>query len=528
MMVSIRREPLRKQQVASGSNRQTSMGALALALLLALPGLADSATLTVLQTTDIHGYVEHGDEGPGNGGWLRVATALRREREHVGADNCLLIDCGDTVAGSWTAAHSRGAIAVDMLVALDYDAWIPGNHELDYGVERLRDFYRRAERRVLCGNLVLSPGGAEELRAPAWRLFERAGCRVAVIGANSAFLGNWLWGDDRGDFAVTPALDMVARCLPEVHEHEPDVILLALHQGWVPPGSDSRSVNEVAEIADRFPEIDCILGGHTHREIPGIRIGWSTWYVQGGAHGNGYVRLRFDVDTERHRVRDVESEFVVVGEAAPDPECREAVAPRLQASRKAAAEVVGHAGKTLSAWGRPGIHSDTSELLCRAIAESANADVVLQGKHSQHDVEAGPITAADLFELVPYENGIGVAELTLDELRVVLAEQRSLRSSYVYCGVWGARVEWPETGGIGDVSIEAEGRLAPDGKRRYRVAFNSYTLAGGGGRFPELRRITRRPHANLAELPLDTRDALRRYLRSHAPVTLESIPWIDR
>ena len=145
-MVAIRREPLRKHPAASGCNRQRAIVALALALLLALPTIADPATLTVLQTTDIHGYVEEGDEPPGAGGWLRVAAALRAERAAAGAQNTLLIDCGDTVAGAFVAAQSRGRIAVELLRAAEYDVWIPGNHELDYGVRRLRGALCRAFR----------------------------------------------------------------------------------------------------------------------------------------------------------------------------------------------------------------------------------------------------------------------------------------------------------------------------------------------------------------------------------------------
>ncbi len=489
---------------------------------------APSAELTVLQTTDVHGYVEHGDEGPGNGGWLRVAAALRAERKTAGSENTLLIDCGDTVTGSLSAALSGGRIGIEMLRELDYDAWVPGNHELDYGARRLREFCKILSDQTLCGNLVLHPDSDAAYSAPAWRLFKRAGCRVAVIGANSAFLDNWLWGKDRRDFKVEPAIDMLRRILPAIHAQQPDVIILAAHQGWYPTGKDSRSVNEIEAIATYFPEIDLILGGHTHRERAGLPLNPGTWYVQAGAHANGYARIRMSVDTENQRVLDVESAFIPVGNSRSDEQCGEAVAPFLAKTRAAREEPLGIAESAVPAHGRAGFGSATAELLCRAIAESANADVVIHGKLSQYSLPAGPITERDLFGLVPYENGIGTALLTRAELRTILAEQRRLRDSYVYCGVWGAHLRWHKDDKVSKVRIDAEGVIGSDGQRRYRTAFNSYTLASGGGRFKKLRRITRNPDAQLAECEQDSREALRHYIRKHSPITITPKQWIQR
>lgn len=489
---------------------------------------ASSAELTVLQTTDVHGFVEHGDAGPKSGGWLRVAAALRSERKAAGAENTLLIDCGDTVTGSLSAALSGGEIGVAMLRELDYDVWVPGNHELDYGARKLRQFCATLSDQTLCGNLVLHPETKDAYSAPAWRLFKRAGCRIAVIGANSAFLDNWLWGRDRGDFKVEPAVDMLRRILPDIHARQPDVIILAAHQGWSPPGRDSRGVNEIETIATRFPEIDLILGGHTHRERPGICLNPGTWYVQAGAHANGYARIRLTVDTENQRVLDVESTFIPVRDGSPDEQCQKAVAPFLAQARTALETPVGIAKSAVRADGRAGFGSATAELLCRAIAESANADVVIHGKLSQYSLAPGPITERDLFGLVPYENGIGTALLTRAELRTILKEQRSRQDSYVYCGVWGARLRWRKDGSVSEVRVDADGEIGADGQRRYRTAFNSYTLASGGGRFPTLRRITRKPKAQLTEGEQDTREALRQYIRSHSPITITPEPWIQR
>ena len=62
----------------------------------------------------------------------------------------------------------------------------------------------------------------------------------------------------------------------------------------------------------------------------------------------------------------------------------------------------------------------------------------------------------------------------------------------------------------------------PSGRERFRVAFNSYTLASGGGRFALLRKIAERPNSRLDMTGIDTRSAVAEYIRKHSPLRLEA------
>jgi len=282
--------------------------------LTSLLGAGETVEVLFLQTTDIHGYIETSDELDAGGGWLRLATLIGRNRQAAGRDRTLLIDCGDTCQGGVGAAISRGQVGVDLLNALEYDVWVPGNHELDFGVRRCWELCRAAGARTLCGNLELTVDG-ERCRFPAWRLFERGGARIAVIGAAASYLENWLWGAGMTGYTVEMAIAMLARIMPEVLRAKPDMVVLAAHQGW--HESDPRGVNEVAAIVGRHPEIDLILGGHTHRRRTGVRLGKRTWYVQAGQHAGHLAVVRATIDLERHRVTDLTSHLVPAGADVP-------------------------------------------------------------------------------------------------------------------------------------------------------------------------------------------------------------------
>jgi hypothetical protein len=61
-----------------------------------------------------------------------------------------------------------------------------------------------------------------------------------------------------------------------------------------------------------------------------------------------------------------------------------------------------------------------------------------------------------------------------------------------------------------------------------KTAFNSYVIAGGGGRFPALKQLLRRPDARLTDSGINSRDALRDYLRKHPDLTCSPARWLTR
>lgn len=496
---------------------------LALFVLCLAHGWGAAVDLLVLQTADVHAAVGTAilpDEGDAR----RLATTLRRLRRAHGPERTLVVDCGDTCQGSFAARMTGGRIGIAVLESLAPDAWVPGNHDLDFGPAALLAWSQSRRLPILCGNLVIVQDGRRHA-FPAWRCFERGGARIAVIGATASYMRNWLADDTAREMQVETAAAVLERVLPDVLRQPPDLLILATHQGWLE--TDPRAVNEVHDIALRYPEIDLILGAHTHRQLPGLKIGPATWYVQPGALATHLAAVHVRVDTDTHRILELTSELVPA-DPEPDGEVSAELASLLAQADAAAGQAICRLPQAIPAGGTPGISCAVSELICRALAEATGAAVVLHGTLGRAGLPAGDIGERQLFALVPYENSITVADLTPAELETIVAEQLANRASYVYCGVWGAEMA------IQPRTAEREARVQltrlQDGKgplpERLRVAMNSHTAGGGGGRFPRLFEILRTPQAHRRSTGSNSRDAVKAYLRRHADEPLEVRRWI--
>lgn len=495
-----------------------------LLLAFALTLTAELRDIHILQTADVHTQLRPTTHG--TGGLLAAATVIRQARERLSPDRTLLIDCGDTTQGTIAATLSQGQVGLLPLKLLGYDVWVPGNHEFDYGIDTFLDFMRQTSDIALCANLTVR--GQPPFRP--WTLLTRNGLKIAVIGLTSSYMRNWLLPADAQSLTIHNHRTLLPKLLADIRTHQPDAIILAAHQGWV-PNTDTRGVNDIEDIASRFPEIALILGAHTHRDFPGTTIGHRTWYLQPPPHANAVAHATLTIDTDAHRVVSVTSQLLPVPRNTPhDPELEQALLPFIrQEQHERQRLLVASLAQAIPSRGIPGTSCATSELIATAIAQATGAAVVFHGKLSNHELPAGKLHGHDLHRLLPYDNAIVTATLTLDDIQTILNEQLKWRRHYSFNGIYGATATLnPATGQATLTGLGKTGTLPPDttNAQRLLVAFNAHAAAGSG-RFTALRAILAQPQANTTQLNLSTRQAVENFLAKHPNLTLTPFPWLQ-
>lgn len=500
---------------------------LALALAVSgFPARAREIRITILYTTDLHGRLvrraEPGTPPENLGSLLQVATLIEEARAAEPA--ALLVDCGDTVQGGPESFLSRGRAMFDALAFLRYDAWVPGNHEFDWGLDTLQALMNDAPFAILGANLRSRLGAESPLpRVRTHMLREVDGVRVALVGLTTPGIPLWTLPDHLGEVVVEPSLSALEKILPALRADSPDIRILLAHQGWEAPGEDSSG--DLRTVAREFPEFDLILGGHSHQMVP-REIEGDTLFSQAGCHGKCLGRATLVYDTVARKVVRRTAELIPVTDAVPEHRALKArMQGRISAVDRIWTRPLGEAAGPIEARTRIPGASGIDQLLRAAILEASGAEIVLHGALAPEKLEAGPILERDLWRIVPFENRIGVAHLTFGELRRILEENLELGGNR-FMGLLGARATYDPSAPPGDRirSLTLPDGSVPHARRRFRVALNSYVLASGGGRFKELRRITEQPEARRTMMNLQTRDAVRVYLRKHSPLSFPDAP----
>ena len=305
--------------------RPRRLAALLLALLLALSCLApamaeeavpDTKSLRIIGTSDLHGKFLPWDyalnaESP-SGSMAQLSTAIARYR----TDNTLLVDAGDTIQGN-SADIFIGSEDVHPMIqainALNYDVWVTGNHDYNYGMDVLRKTIADLDCKVLVGNVYDESG---DLLADGYAIIEVDGVRVAVIGMVTPRIIRW----DAANLAectVTDPLEETRGIIDSI-KGQYDVLVGVYHMGidneYEVPHSG------VADILNACPEFDVMVSSHTHALIPGMDIN-GVLVVQNlnMAQTMSVIDLKLEKDGDGWKVAEKNSESVSIADYAPDP-----------------------------------------------------------------------------------------------------------------------------------------------------------------------------------------------------------------
>lgn len=517
---------------------------------LALP--AREVPITILHTTDLHSSVlpavpandpramapsaASPSDGP-LGGFARCAAAIRevRARER----NVLWLDNGDTIEGNALGWLTRGAAIIRALNLLGCSSWTLGNHEFDWGLDALAPRMNEFQGEILAANLRYeAPRGASPEIAKAFArvkpfvIREMDGVKVAVIGLTTPGIPSWSRPRLIPGLAVEDSLVALRRTVPQAKAAGGEVLVLSVHQGLRPQGDDHA--NQVAAIARGFPELDAIIGGHSHQAFE-EQMTSGVLYTQANYWGSHLGRIDLVWDPDVRRVTSRRARLLPMDAAARmDPQVLDTLRADLDRTAQVLEEKVGEATAAIEATGGPKAPTPLHDLLCSAIAAGIEArggkvDAVLHGLLADNKVglPAGPLRMRDVWAVVPYENTVGVAELTRDQLLEVLEENAAAYDSPRFRGLWGLTMKVMRSAPAGKRVVflgDREGRtLPPDA--RVRLAANSYDLASGGQRWPKLRQLAESPGAKLVEYDFQTREALADYLRSHSPLPPAQPTW---
>lgn len=225
------------------------------------PLVSDSVDLVVLHTNDAHSRMDpfpmDGGRFEGLGGAARRATLIRRVRdanEHV-----LLLDAGDIFQGTPYFNFFGGELEFRAMTAMGYDVATLGNHDFDNGVDGLVAMLPEAGFEFVSANYDVSASALAGHVKP-YALREFGGVRVGIFGLGIAFEKLVLSSLHEGVVYTDPIAAARATCR-ELRALGCSLIICLSHLGYVYRESDRPSDGTLAVAV---PEIDLILGGHTH------------------------------------------------------------------------------------------------------------------------------------------------------------------------------------------------------------------------------------------------------------------------
>ena len=294
------------------------------------------------------------------GGLDRVATVINTIR--ADRPDALLLDGGDTWHGSYTCYHTEGQDMVNVMNALNPDA-MTFHWEFTLGSERVQEIVENLPFAALGQNIFDAEWDEPTDLFPPYKMFERGGTKIAVIGQAFPYMpiANPGWMFPEYSFGIRD--ERMQEMVDEVRDMGAEVVVVLSHNGF--------DVDK--KMASRVSGIDVILSGHTHDALPEPVLVNETIIVASGSNGKFVSRVDLDVRDGRmmgfkHKLIPIFSDVIT-----PDAQVAALIDEQRAPYINELTEVIGQSESLL--YRRGNFNGSWDDLICQALIEEREADI---------------------------------------------------------------------------------------------------------------------------------------------------------
>ncbi|MDR7869635.1 MAG: 5'-nucleotidase C-terminal domain-containing protein [Tissierellaceae bacterium] len=433
----------------------------------------ESSTLTIVHVNDVHGQVKGNDSVIGYEKLKTIVNDLKEENPNV-----LLLNAGDTLHGTTLATLSSGEAIVKLMNKMEFDAITPGNHEFNYGYDRLVELANMAEFSFLGAN-ILKEDDTSDFEPYIIKEFD--GFKVGIFGISTQETKVKSHPNNTKGIKFEDPVATSEKIVKEL-EDKVDVIVGLFHVGI-----DEESEITSIDIAEKVDGIDILVDGHSHSTLPEGKLVNDTLIVQ--AHewtkNIGVVELTIeDGNIVYKEAKLIKHEDTV--ETELDPEIVAEIEKIEANNKEILREVVGKT--TVPLVGEREVvragESNLGNLITDVMLEISGADVAItNGGGIRASIDEGEITLEDILTTFPFTNYPVVIEVTgqtiVDALNYGVDAYPEAAGKFPHVAGMTFKIKTnDEANSVGEVRIKGE---PIDLDAKYKLVTNDFMGAGGDG-----------------------------------------------
>lgn len=436
--------------------------------------------IVILHTNDVHARVK-ADEREKAIGYGKIKTykdELVKEGKTV-----LMLDAGDTLHGTTFATISRGDSIVKLLNEVGYDYMVPGNHDFNYGYQRLVELTGQGKFKTLASNVVTEQGKRDFLEND---IKEVDGVKIGFFGLSTPETYYKSHPSNTKGIVIAEPVEVAKQQVAALKAKGADFIVAIGHLGI---DESTKEAERSEGVIKAVPGIDLFIDGHSHTALPEGKVIGSALLAQTGSYTNniGKITLTFDGNKIENKKAELIS-YEAMSLVKPDEKI-EAIEKEVDEANKPFLEKI--VGKTLvDLEGRREYNrkeeTNLGNLVTDAMREVSKADIAItNGGGIRATIEKGDVTMGEVLTAFPFTNFTVTVDLTGKE--VIQALENGVKAAPelagAFCQVSGLTFKYDDTAKAGERVFDVMVAGKPiDLEKTYKVATNDF-IAGGGDQY---------------------------------------------
>ncbi|HYE83476.1 MAG TPA: 5'-nucleotidase C-terminal domain-containing protein [Clostridia bacterium] len=435
-----------------------------------------TSVISLITVNDFHGAMTGDAKNPG----ISKLVAYLKNEEKANKNGTLILSAGDMFQGTADSNLLYGKSVVTAMNEAGFDAMVLGNHEFDWGLDKLKARIAESDFPYLGANLIDKATGKTADFIRPYTIVEKNGIKVGIIGIVTPETATKTKPEMVAPFEFRNPAEVVNALVPEVKAAGADVIVVLSHLGALQDSKTGAITGEAADLAKAVTGVDAIIAGHTHANVSGFVNNIPVVANNYNGRSIGHIDIFMDAaaKTVSKRVPYLDGSAV---KAMEDSRVTGWYAYIQKTIAPIKNEVLGNATADF-----PHSPKDTQTTLLGNWAtdimrKEVNADIAIQnGGGLRRDLPAGVVTMGLLYEIMPFDNTLFTMDLTGAQVKAAI--EHGIMSADFNPGQFsGLMVKYDSTKPAGERIVEiklADGTALEDDKL-YKVVTNDFQADGG-------------------------------------------------
>lgn len=273
-----------------------------LLLLLSVAVYSEIVEIKIIHTNDMHGRALERrsslDKNKTISGFSSLKTLINKEKllSAVKGEKFFLFDLGDSIQGTIFGEYRKGFDIMKLMNSLGYDLWVLGNHEFDFGQKQLKNIISMANFPILCSNVKLRGKDGNLISLDEfikdYYIINISGIKIGIFGLTTPSLLNMSVKKNVENLYILPTDKTIRKNIDLLKKLGVNILILASHMG----------IQEDRIAAEKFPELDLIIGSHSHTFLHEPLLVNGVLIAQTGAYLANAGRINFKYDTDLNKI----------------------------------------------------------------------------------------------------------------------------------------------------------------------------------------------------------------------------------
>ncbi len=384
--------------------------------------------IEILSFNDFHGNVLESGKNIGAAKLTGVIKEYQKKDEDSDTYGVVTVSGGDIYQGTAISNILAGEPVTEMLKEIGIVASAIGNHEYDWGSDKIKPWAEEAGFKFVAANLIDETTGEAPEYAEPYVMTNVEGINIAFIGIATPETLTSTKAENVVGLKFLDIVETIDKYSKIVRAEGADIVVALTHSPAV-ENSDGTITGEAAEIAENAADVDAVIAAHNHKFVDGFvqnsNTGKGVPVVQAGYNGRGLSVITFtfdenegilnvDANTRQFYAESTTNEFPVDENVAESiAKYNEELAPTLLTE-------VAELNFDLDHDRYAGV-TPLGLTVAEAMRQAGGTQVAIaNGGGIRAPLTKGTLTLGDMYTILPFDNNVVTMKVTGAKLKELI------------------------------------------------------------------------------------------------------------